>query len=359
LKKYKSALSVKKGVENISNINKKSVSEFKRNKRPLLSAKDYFEGIKKGDISLLSRAITVVESSKTEHQKTAKELISLCLPLSGNSVRIGVTGVPGAGKSSLIETLGLYFLRRGGKVAVLAVDPSSSKSGGSILGDKTRMEKLSAEKNAFIRPSPSGGTLGGVARKTAETIILCEAAGFDTIFVETVGVGQSEITVKSMVDFFMLVLISGAGDELQGIKRGITETADLIIINKADGDNKIKAERAKSEYANALHLFPPPESGVKPEVVTASALTGEGIPEIYDLLQNYLKYTKIDGYFFENRINQAKFRMYDTVNEILKNNFYSNEKVKEKIKEYEILIKSGKINPYEAAENLTEMYFRS
>ncbi len=359
MKKYKSALSVKKGVENVSNINKKSVSEFKRNKRPLLSAKDYFEGIKKGDISLLSRAITVVESSKTEHQKTAKELISLCLPLSGNSVRIGVTGVPGAGKSSLIETLGLYFLRRGGKVAVLAVDPSSSKSGGSILGDKTRMEKLSAEKNAFIRPSPSGGTLGGVARKTAETIILCEAAGFDTIFVETVGVGQSEITVKSMVDFFMLVLISGAGDELQGIKRGITETADLIIINKADGDNKIKAERAKSEYANALHLFPPPESGVKPEVVTASALTGEGIPEIYDLLQNYLKYTKADGYFFENRINQAKFRMYDTVNEILKNNFYSNEKVKEKIKEYEILIKSGKINPYEAAENLTEMYFRS
>ncbi len=351
-KKTKSALSLKKGVDNITSTDEKSVSEFRKVKKKFKSPEFYIQGIKKGNITILSQAITLIESSKEEHQTVAQEIISKCLPLSENSVRIGITGVPGVGKSTFIEAFGMRLISKGKKIAVLAIDPSSKRSKGSILGDKTRMERLSAEKNAFIRPSPSAGSLGGVARKTAETIILCEAAGFDTIFIETVGVGQSEIAVSSMTDFFMLLMLAGAGDELQGIKRGIMEMADLIVINKADGDNLKKATRAKAEYQNALHLFPPAESGWNPKVVTASAETGNGIPEIDDLLNDYFKFTKENNYFFEKRNKQAIYRMYETINEELKSKFYNNSEVKNNLKKLEKDVLSGKLSPYVAVQIL-------
>ena len=354
-KKTKSALSVNKGVENINSTSEKSVSDFKKFKKKLLPVDEYIKGIKKGDITILSRAITLVESSKKEHQQIAQQIIGKCLPLSGNSFRIGITGIPGVGKSTFIETFGMFLIEKGKKIAVLAVDPSSKRSGGSILGDKTRMEKLSAEKNAFIRPSPSAGSLGGVARKTAETIILCEAAGFDTIFIETVGVGQSEIAVSSMTDFFILLMLAGAGDELQGIKRGIMEMADLIVINKADGDNIKPASSAKAEYQSALHLFPPADSGWEPKVLTASAENGNGIPEINDIIHDYFVFTKSNNYFFEKRNLQAKYRMYEAINEALKNRFYNNLEISEKIKEFETKILNGEISPYSAAKKLLEI----
>ncbi len=240
----------------------------KLRKRPQLSINDYVEGILKGNVSVLGRAVTLVESTAEAHQAIAQEVIEKCLPYSGNSRRIGITGVPGAGKSTSIDVFGLHVLRQGHKLAVLAIDPSSERTHGSILGDKTRMEKLSTQPEAFIRPSPSAGSLGGVARKTRETIVLCEAAGYDRIFVETVGVGQSETAVHSMVDFFLLIQLAGTGDELQGIKRGIMEMADGIAINKCDGDNVDRAKLAAAQLRNALHLFPPTPSKWCPEVVT-------------------------------------------------------------------------------------------
>ncbi len=353
--KTKSSLSVKQGVNNINSLDKKSVSEFKKAQKKEMPTEFYVEGIKIGDITILSRAITLVESAKKEHQVKAQEIITQCLPLSGNSVRIGITGVPGAGKSTFIETFGMQLIEKGKKIAVLAIDPSSQRSGGSILGDKTRMEKLSTEKNAFIRPSPSAGSLGGVARKTAETIILCEAAGFDTVFIETVGVGQSEIAVSSMTDFFMLLMLAGAGDELQGIKRGITEMADLIVINKADGDNMKNATRAKAEYQNALHLFPSAISGWEPRVVTASAVIGNGIPEIAELINDYISFSKKSKYFFQKRYLQAKYRMYETINEELKNRFYNNTNLTNIIQETEKAVLKGEISPYAAAEKLLNL----
>jgi len=355
--KNKSALSVKKGVKDINSLDNKSISEFKKAKKKNMSVDSYFEGIKNGDITVLSRAITLIESSKQEHQKIAQEIIAQCLSFSGNSVRIGITGVPGVGKSTFIETFGMYLLERGKKIAVLAIDPSSERSGGSILGDKTRMEKLSIEKNAFIRPSPSAGSLGGVARKTAETIVLCEAAGFDTIFIETVGVGQSETVVNSMVDFFMLLMLAGAGDELQGIKRGITEIADMIVITKADGENIKNATRAKAEYQNALHLFPPTKSGWMPKVVTASADKGTGISNIAELLEDYFTFTKKNNYFYERRNEQAKYRMYETINEELKNRFYNDSEISIDIIRLEKDVLSEKISPYAAALSLLDKYF--
>ncbi len=354
-KEKKSALSVKKGVENAKTVNENSVLRFKKTKKKLLSVKEFSEGIRNGDMTVLSKAITLIESSKPEHQKKAQEIIGECIPYSGKSVRIGITGVPGVGKSTFIESLGIFLIEKGRKIAVLAIDPSSSRSGGSILGDKTRMEKLSAHKNAFIRPSPSAGTLGGVARKTAETVILCEAAGFDTVFIETVGVGQSEVAVSSMVDFFMLLMLAGAGDELQGIKRGIMETADLIVINKADGDNVKNATLAKAQYQNALHLFPPAESGWQPKVVTASAEKGTGIKEVWNLTDDYLNFTKKNNFFFEKRKLQAKMRMYETIDETLKNRFYNNPEVKRKLKEFEELILNGELSPYAAANMLLQI----
>lgn len=283
-------LTVNKGIEQPSIVNP-YLKLRKKPKRRQFSVGEYVEGIVKGDVTVLSQAVTLVESVKPEHQTIAQEVIEKCLPYSGNSVRIGISGVPGAGKSTSIDVFGLHVLeKKGGKLAVLAIDPSSERSKGSILGDKTRMEKLSVHPKSFIRPSPSAGSLGGVARKTRETIILCEAAGFDKIFVETVGVGQSETAVHSMVDFFLLIQLAGTGDELQGIKRGIMEMADGIIINKADGNNIEKAKLAAAHFRNALHLFPAPESGWTPQVLTYSGFYGIGIEEIWDMVFRYIDF---------------------------------------------------------------------
>ncbi len=347
--KIESALSISKGVENVRIPDNEIIRKKRKKNRIDHSIDALFSEIRNSNISFLGKAVTLVESSKKEHVFTAGELINRCIPHSGRSVRIGFTGVPGAGKSSFIEALGMYLVNRGRRVAVLAVDPSSSRSGGSILGDKTRMEQLSVHPNAFIRPSPSGGNLGGVARKTAETIILCEAAGFDIIFVETVGVGQSEIAVHSMVDFFLLLMLAGAGDELQGIKRGITETADLIVINKADGDNIKNAERAKIEYQNALHYFPLNDSGLAPKVATASAQTGAGIEHVWKIIEDYVTDTKKSGYFYEKRQTQARYRMYETIEEEIKRRFYDDKHRIEILKTLEEKVLKGEMSPYSAA----------
>ena len=312
-KKKKSALSVSEGVEQPGSINQQAVDHLKKIKKKQYSSEQLLTGIRKGDISILGQAITLVESSLEHHQQAAQELISACLPYSGNAFRVGITGVPGAGKSTFIESMGKHILEAGGKLAVLAIDPSSDRSRGSILGDKTRMEELAGSRRAYIRPSPSGGTLGGVARKTRETIILCEAAGFDTIFVETVGVGQSETAVHSMVDFFLLVMLAGAGDELQGIKRGIMEMADAIVINKADGNNLKRASRAQAEFANALHLFPPSLSGWIPRVLTCSSLYSKGIPEIWEMALEYADHVNESGHLKEKRLEQSRYWMYETL----------------------------------------------
>jgi LAO/AO transport system kinase len=348
-KSNKSNLSIIKGVHDVSQPEEKLLSNIKNKRKKDFTVDDYYEAIRNGNIIYLSKAVTLIESTKRDHTLKAQEIINKCVPLSGNSIRIGFTGVPGAGKSSFIETLGMYLVNKGKKVAVLAVDPSSKRSGGSILGDKTRMEQLSISKNAFIRPSPSGGNLGGVARKTAETIILCEAAGFDIIFVETVGVGQSEIAVHSMVDFFLLLMIAGAGDELQGIKRGITETADVIVINKADGDNIRNAERAKMEYQNALHYFPVNESGLAPKVEIASAHTGEGIDRVWGIVEEYVELTKKSGFFYEKRQSQARYRMFETIEEEIKRRFYDDEQRKAVLKILEEKVLKGEMSPYTAA----------
>ncbi|MCD4794065.1 MAG: methylmalonyl Co-A mutase-associated GTPase MeaB [Bacteroidales bacterium] len=341
-----------KGVEQVNQLDENAVSKFKGAKKKDIPADQFLKEILSGNITYLGRAITLIESSKNEHRIKAQEIINKCMPHSGNSVRIGFTGVPGVGKSTFIEALGMNLINKGKKVAVLAIDPSSERSGGSILGDKTRMEQLSASKNAFIRPSPSAGSLGGVARKTAETIILCEAAGFNTIFVETVGVGQSEIAVHSMVDFFLLLMLAGAGDELQGIKRGIMEMADAIVINKAESDNISKANRAKAEYQNALHLFPPAESGWIPKVLTASALTGVGIEDVWNIITDYIEYTQGCNFFTKKRNEQSKFRMYEMINEEIKNRFYDNKDTKLNLKELEKKLLKGEISPYFAANML-------
>ena len=345
----KSSLYVIKGVEDVKQPDLEDISRIKKTKKKEISTEDYYQAIISGQITYLSKAVTLTESTKRDHALKAQEIINKCVPHSGNSIRIGFTGVPGAGKSSFIESLGMFLVNKGKKVAVLAVDPSSKRSGGSILGDKTRMEQLSVSKNAFIRPSPSGGNLGGVARKTAETIILCEAAGFDIIFVETVGVGQSEIAVHSMVDFFLLLMIAGAGDELQGIKRGITETADAIVINKADGDNIRNAERAKMEYQNALHYFPLNESGLIPQVTTASALTGDGIDRVWDIIEDYVDSTKKTGFFYGKRQSQARYRMFETIEEEIKRRFFDDEKRMSDIKVLEEKVLKGEMSPYTAA----------
>ena len=290
-------------------------------RRRLLSADEYVDGILKGNITVLGQAVTLVESHNPDHYALAQEVIEKCLPHAGRSVRIGITGVPGAGKSTSIDAFGLHVLKDGGKLAVLAIDPSSERSNGSILGDKTRMEKLSVHPDAFIRPSPSAGSLGGVARKTRETIVLCEAAGFDKIFVETVGVGQRETAVHSMVDFFLLIQLAGTGDELQGIKRGIMEMADGIVINKADGDNIDRARLAQAQFRNALHLFPLPPSGWTPEVLTYSGYYEIGIAGVWDMIYRYFDFVKKIGYFEEKRRQQEKYWMYECINVHLEAHF--------------------------------------
>lgn len=354
-KNYK-GLKVNDGVEKPDSINP-YLSTMKRRKAAQLSADEYVDGILKGDVTVLSRAVTLIESTSPRHALLAQEVVERCLPYSGKSLRIGITGVPGAGKSTSIDAFGMHVLRhKGGKLAVLAVDPSSERSKGSILGDKTRMEQLSQHPNAFIRPSASAGSLGGVARKTRETIILCEAAGYDTIFVETVGVGQSETAVYSMVDFFLLIQIAGAGDELQGIKRGIMEMADGIVINKADGNNIDEAKRAAAHYRNALQLFPMPQSGIRPQVLTYSGFYSLGIKEVWDMIYSYLAATKKNGSFNARRQHQAKYWMYETINEQLRSRFYNSEGMDMQLREYEQMLLEGKITSFAAAAKLLNLF---
>ena len=317
------------------------------------------EGIIKGDVTILSQAVTLVESVNPKHYAKAQEVIDKCLSHSGNSVRIGISGVPGAGKSTSIDEFGIHVLERtGGKLAVLAIDPSSERSKGSILGDKTRMEKLSQRKEAFIRPSPTAGSLGGVARKTRETIILCEAAGFDKIFVETVGVGQSETACHSMVDFFLLIQLAGTGDELQGIKRGIMEIADGIVINKCDGENVDRCKMAATNFRNALHFFPMPESGWLPKVLCYSGFYGYGIKEVWDMIYQYIDFVKANGYFQYRRNEQSKYWMYESINENLRNSFYNNPVIADHIKAAEQSVLGGEKTSFKAAGDLLDMYFR-
>jgi LAO/AO transport system kinase len=317
---------------------------------------EYVEGILKGNITILSQAVTLVESALHEHHVLAQEIIEKCLPYTGKSVRIGITGVPGAGKSTSIDVFGMHLLEQGHKLAVLAIDPSSERTKGSILGDKTRMEELSRQRTVFIRPSPSAGSLGGVARKTRETIVLCEAAGFDTVFVETVGVGQSETAVHSMVDFFLLIQLSGTGDELQGIKRGIMEMADGIIINKADGDNIEKARIAASHFRNALHLFPPAESGWAPQVLTYSAHYKLGIKEIWNMVDAYTCFTKENGFFFHKRNEQAKYWMYESIHESLREAFYHNPAVVSGLAAMERQVLNNEISSFVAAKRMIDAF---
>lgn len=349
-------LAVNKGVSQPPVVNPYLKARPRR--KPMPSVSEMVEGILKGDITMLSRAVTLVESLVPEHQTLAQEVIEKCLPHSGNSKRIGITGVPGAGKSTSIDVFGLHVLRNGGKLAVLAIDPSSERSKGSILGDKTRMEKLSVHPDAFIRPSPSAGSLGGVARKTRETIVLCEAAGFNNIFVETVGVGQSETAVHSMVDFFLLIQLAGTGDELQGIKRGIMEMADGIVINKADGDNIDRARLAQAQFRNALMLFPPTASGWKPEVLTYSGYFEIGIEEVWDMIDRYFEFVEKNGYFEQRRREQSRYWMFETINEKLRSRFYNDPGVGELLPKLENEVLANRLSSFIAAREALDFYFR-
>jgi LAO/AO transport system kinase len=351
-----SALRVNEGIDQPDALNPDAARKFRDSIPKEQDAKVYVQGILEGNRALLSKAITMVESSLPRHQQLAQEIIGACVPQSGKSVRVGITGVPGVGKSTFIESLGRHLTARGHKIAVLAIDPSSRRSKGSILGDKTRMEDLANDPNAYIRPSSSSGTLGGVARNTRESIILCEAAGFDIIFVETVGVGQSETAVHSMVDFFLLLMLAGAGDELQGIKRGIMEMADAIVINKADGDNIAKAELAAREYKNALHLFPPSNSGWTPLVITASSTEGKGIGNTWDMVESYVSMTQESGYFEVRRKEQALQAFTDTIEEIIRQKFYHDPSVSSHLHAVRQDILSGNISPYAAAQELIKIY---
>ena len=350
-----SALQEKDGVSKPETTSKASAEKIKINRAKQNSVNEFVTGVLNGNITFLSKAITLVESTNIKHQQKANEILNCCLPHSNKSIRIGITGVPGVGKSTFIETFGKYLTAQGKKVAVLAVDPSSSLNKGSILGDKTRMEALVTDENAFIRPSPSGTSLGGVAQKTRESIILCEAAGFDIIIIETVGVGQSETVVHSMVDFFLLLKLAGAGDELQGIKRGIIEMADAIVINKADGDNKQNAKIAKVAFNRALHLYPLKESKWQPKVLTASALHNSGIEEINNMILTYIAITKENAYFNKKRNEQNKFWLLSTIEQQLKTNFYQNPKIKNALQEEIDNLENGKTTPFNAAKRLLDL----
>ena len=353
-----SALQEKAGISPPEIVSEKVAEQIHTFRKIQPSAKELVEGILNGNITALSRAITLVESTNSAHLERANEVINACLPHANKSVRIGITGVPGVGKSTFIEAFGKYLTGLGKKVAVLAVDPSSTISHGSILGDKTRMEELVKDKNAYIRPSASGETLGGVARKTRESITLCEASGFDTIIIETVGVGQSETAVHSMVDFFLLLKISGAGDELQGIKRGIMEMADVIVINKADGDNVRKSNLAKVEFGRALHLFPAKKSGWIPTASTCSAITHDGISEVWETILKFLELTKTNNYFFEKRKEQNQYWMLETINEQLKTNFFNHPEIQKLLEENKKAVQNDEISPFAAAQILLEKYFK-
>ena len=354
-KKHKSALSEKEGVLQTDITDGLAISKIKKKRKTQPSSQELVSGILDQDISALSRAITLVESTNSNHTVKANAIIKHCLPHANKSIRVGITGVPGVGKSTFIEAFGKYLTSLGKKVAVLAVDPSSSLTKGSILGDKTRMEDLVKDKQAYIRPSASGESLGGVARKTRETIILCEAAGFDTILIETVGVGQSETAVHSMVDFFLLLKLAGAGDELQGIKRGIIEMADAIVINKADGDNIKRAKIAKVEFNRALHLYPEKESKWQPKVAVCSALYNEGVSDVWDMILEYNKQTSNNNYFDFKRNEQNKYWLLQTINERLKSDFYNQPTIKKELEKQLQLIEDNKTTPFVAADYLLNL----
>lgn len=353
-----SALKVNAGIEQPSAVNPGLAGNLSQFRKEKPDAAYLLQGILAGDRSILSRAITLIESKLPTDQEIARELVGKCMPYSGNSLRIGITGVPGVGKSTFIESFGLFLIKKEKKVAVLAIDPSSTRTKGSILGDKTRMEELSTNPAAFIRPSASSGTLGGVARATRESVILCEAAGFDLIIIETVGVGQSETAVSQIVDFFLLLMLAGGGDELQGIKRGIMEMADLIVINKADGDNLKKADLAKREYENALHLFPALPNGWFPKVLTASAVQNKGFEKIWGNIEEFLNQTKASQFFIKNRQEQALFILKDAITQYLSASFFENPTTQLLFKQFEQQILEQQISPYEAAKQLLEKYFQ-
>ena len=354
-KPHKSALEEKAGIPDPEITDHSAISKIKKKRQSQPSTDDLIQGIFDGNITSLSRAITLVESKSPKHLDKANAIIKACLPKANNSIRIGITGVPGVGKSTFIESFGQLLISKGRKVAVLAVDPSSSISKGSILGDKTRMESLVREANAFIRPSASGDSLGGVARKTRETIILCEAAGFDTILIETVGVGQSETAVHSMVDFFLLLKLAGAGDELQGIKRGIIEMADAIVINKADGDNLKAAKLAKVEFNRALHLYPEKESKWHPKVRLCSAKLNQGIDDVWEMISEFWKLTDENKSFQSKRQDQNKYWLIQTIEERLRTNFFERKEIQDTLSEQMKLLESNKTTPFAAAEILLSL----
>ena len=351
-----SALHIRHGVSAPGQFNPGIGNFFHR--QPLPDIPDLIKAIQQGNRVMLGRAITLVESTLPQQQALAQELIERCMPLSGNALRVGITGSPGVGKSTFIEAFGKILVEQGLRVAVLAIDPSSQLSKGSILGDKTRMHDLATLDEVFIRPSPSGGSIGGVARKTRETIVLCESAGFDVVIVETVGVGQSEIAVHSMVDFFLLLLLPGAGDELQGIKRGIVEMADGLAINKSDGDNIPRARQAKVEYTAALHFLPPRRGGWQPSVQLCSASENTGIAEIWKNIRDYAAQARGNGTFEEKRRDQSRYWMYETINDLLKNAFFEHPEVKVALQREEAQVLAGQLSPFHAAEHLIACFLR-
>ncbi|NND63113.1 MAG: methylmalonyl Co-A mutase-associated GTPase MeaB [Flavobacteriaceae bacterium] len=353
----KTALKERDGIKAPDSLSQSAAEKLKRSRKKFPTTESIVEGIFKGDPTALSRGITLVESRAKKHSVAARTIIEACLPKTVHSIRIGITGVPGVGKSTFIESLGKILTTKDHKVAILAVDPSSSISKGSILGDKTRMEELVKDERVFIRPSASGDSLGGVARKTRETIILCEAAGYDIILIETVGVGQSETAVHSMTDFFLLLKLAGAGDELQGIKRGIMEMADAIVINKADGENVKAAKLAKTEFNRALHLYPPKESGWVPKTLTCSATENKGISEVWELIDTYIEQSKSTSYFQKKRNAQSQYWLQQTIDSKLKSDFYSNPKVKAELKTQMKLLSENKTTAFEAAEKVLKIYF--
>lgn len=324
--------------------------------RNRLSIEAYVEGVLTGNRLVLSRAITLVESQLSSDKELAQAVLEQILPYSGRSVRVGITGVPGVGKSTFIETFGKHLTQHGKKLAVLAIDPTSQLTKGSIMGDKTRMEELAHDPMAYIRPSPSGGSLGGVANKTRETILLCEAAGFDVVLVETVGVGQSETLVKGMVDFFLLLMLAGAGDELQGIKKGIMEMADAIVITKADGENKAAAQRAVLEYQNAFHLLMPNANGWSPKVLTSSALEKRGIAEVWAMIEQYMQLTMANGFYTKHRQEQNLEWLHGLIRQSLEEQFYQNNDIINSLPQTEEFIKNGKWLPMKAATYLLDIF---
>jgi LAO/AO transport system kinase len=340
-------------------VDENTVDKWLQNRKSRLasfSVEQLFAGIVSQNMAILSQAITLVESSRADHQQIAHELIEKCLPYSGKSIRIGITGVPGVGKSTFIESFGKIITDLGHKVAVLAIDPSSSITNGSILGDKTRMNELAINPKVFIRPSPAGDSLGGVAKKTRESIFLCEAAGYDVILIETVGVGQSETAVHSMVDFFLLLMLSGAGDELQGIKRGIMEMSDALVITKADGDNRKAANVARRQYETALHLFPPTESTWIPKVLTCSAYEGTNLDKVWQTIESYISKTKENHYFDKRRKQQDKYWLKERINELILNDFYENEEIMNELKKMEEAVLNGNKTSFSAADAIYSKY---